>query len=131
MEDLLIRNAAVCFNGVAEKRRITFSASGQIESSALSDDTSGTDVGEIDAREMVRVEHGETVIPGLIELHTNGLAGVHFTTLTAANHEDLLSKVALEMATNGVTAWYATIPTVHESKWKEVRYPPTACYNTL
>lgn len=130
MKDLLIRNTAVCFNGVAEKRRIIFSASGQIESSALSDYTSGTDIGEIDAHQTVRVERDETLIPGLIELHTNGLAGVHFTTLTAANHENLLSKVALEMAKNGVTAWYATIPTVHENKWKEVRHLPTAFHNT-
>lgn len=109
-----------CNNGFVEKRRIRFSSSGLIESSTAEEiDGIHDEVYEQD--EVVKVEAGETVIPGLLELHTNGLVGIHFTTLTKANHEDLLSKVAHEMAKNGVTAWYATIPTVHESKWKEVR----------
>lgn len=66
------------------------------------------------------IDDNHVIAPGLIELQTSGLCGVHFTTLTQANHEEKLRFVAREMAKNGVTAWYATIPTVPEDRWKEV-----------
>lgn len=112
-------HAPVCHNGGVQEKYIIFSTSGYIEASAA-EDVTNTQLKASKAEDCVSVRSGETVIPGLIELHTNGLAGVHFTTLTSDNHEELLSKVAYEMAKNGVTAWYATIPTVHASRWTEV-----------
>lgn len=76
-----------------------------------------------DLYETVKLLDGDLVVPGYLELQTNGLAGVHFTTLGQGKDEDDLHKleiVARSMAENGVTGWWATVPTVPVDRWKKV-----------
>lgn len=65
------------------------------------------------------------VAPGFLELQINGLVGVHFTTLGQKGAKEgvdksNLRKVARELVKKGVTAWWATVPTVAEERWQEV-----------
>ena len=64
---------------------------------------------------------GKIVAPGFLELQSNGMGGIHFTQL--ANGEDdesRLQTVAKMQISSGVTGWWATIPTVSQSRWKEI-----------
>ena len=67
---------------------------------------------------------GAIVAPGFLDLQTNGLNGVHFTTLgrsgAAQDDAERLIRVAEKQLQCGVTAWWATLPTVEQSRWKEV-----------
>lgn len=79
--------------------------------------------GLFDLYETVKPVDGDLIVPGYLELQTNGLAGVHFTTLGQGKVEDDLHKleiVARSMAENGVTGWWATVPTVPVDRWKKV-----------
>ena len=61
--------------------------------------------------------------PGFLDLQTNGMGGVHFTNLgkgKSRDDEELLSKVARMELEAGVTGFWATIPTVSQSRWKEI-----------
>lgn len=71
---------------------------------------------------VLKLGEDKLVAPGFIELQTNGLIGIHFTTLgnDSVKDEEHLQKISREMARNGVTAWYATVPTVAEHSWKQV-----------
>ena len=77
---------------------------------------------------------GMIVAPGFLDLQTNGMLGVHFTTLAdrsrrandrgeaeGESDEARLAKVARRQVAAGVTGWWATIPTVEKERWKEVR----------
>ena len=111
----------ICHNGILVQGHLRFS---QLTPNILQSSLESTSIDAIFAdpdANFIQLRPGEILAPGLIELHTNGLAGVHFTSLTKANHEELLTKVAEELLKGGVTAWYATIPTVHETQWKQVR----------
>lgn len=61
------------------------------------------------------------IAPGFLELQTNGMRGFHFThfddELYYANKMD---DVAKYLKTQGVTGFYATIPTVSSSDFKRV-----------
>ena len=66
---------------------------------------------------------GAIVAPGFLDLQTNGLNGAHFTTLGRSGAEDdaeKLRSVAEKQLQSGVTAWWATLPTVGQSRWNEV-----------
>ena len=61
------------------------------------------------------------IAPGLLELQTNGLLGFHFTHFT--NEEQYaaeVDKAAKYLATQGVTGFWATIPTVSSEDFKRV-----------
>jgi N-acetylglucosamine-6-phosphate deacetylase len=64
---------------------------------------------------------GAIVAPGYLELHANGLQGLHFTQLGRGDDEEKLLKVAQSQVRCGVTAFWCTIPTVEEGSWKKVR----------
>lgn len=68
---------------------------------------------------------GAIVAPGFLDLQTNGLGGVHFTSLgknAASERDDIerLGRVAGKQLESGVTGWWATIPTVDKTRWKQV-----------
>lgn len=122
-----LRDATICHEGVLlHGQHLNISRStGLILSSSIDVSCARQDAEESGREEaqpdsIVELEDGDTVAPGLIELQTNGLSGIHFTTLIEDNHVSSLEKVAMEMAKNGVTAWYATIPTVEDFRWKQV-----------
>lgn len=127
-EVIILRDANICHEGrLLPRQQLEFSSStGLILSSSIDDKISGPEnitgfTFNADRRiSYVNIEDGDVVAPGLIELQTNGLCGIHFTTLTEDNHEAALERVSLEMAKNGVTGWYATIPTVEGNRWKQV-----------
>ena len=74
---------------------------------------------------------GAIVAPGYLDLQTNGMAGVHFTGLAVCaegteegnQDESMLREVASVEVQHGVTGWWATVPTVHRERWKEVGNP--------
>ncbi len=66
---------------------------------------------------------GRVVAPGYLNLQTNGMSGVHFTNLGkggCSDDEESLLKVARMQLQAGVTGFWATIPTVSPSRWKEI-----------
>ena len=73
--------------------------------------------------------HNQILAPGFIDLQTNGMAGVHFTTLATGSksgaepgEDDIsrLEKCAKLLVTSGTTAFWATIPTVPQHRWREI-----------
>lgn len=68
---------------------------------------------------------GRVVAPGYLDLQTNGMNGVHFTQLATdeagEGDEQKLAAVSKMEASHGVTAWWATVPTVDVHRWKQVR----------
>ncbi|KAK6397623.1 hypothetical protein LTR95_019492, partial [Oleoguttula sp. CCFEE 5521] len=59
--------------------------------------------------------------PGFIELQTNGMRGFHFTHFEDdASYQKKLDEVARYLPSTGVTAFYATIPTVSSDDFKKV-----------
>lgn len=64
---------------------------------------------------------GGIIAPGFIELHTNGSLGFHFTDHTnAEQYSSSLNKVARHFATQGVTAFLATLPTIPAAEYKRI-----------
>jgi len=125
-DEAIIRTVQTCHDGLLAKQVIGFSAnSGLITFSSPGDSARGDNADQSDEQvdegyETFNLAEDDIVAPGLLELQTNGLYGVHFTTLTRDNHDAQLRRVAKEMAKHGVTAWFATLPTVEERKWTEV-----------
>lgn len=122
---MVLCRADVCHEG-ALLRGQSFEFSSDLLSSSSIDGTydgkksAGRRTGRDQKVFEVHIEEGDIVAPGLIELQTNGLCGIHFTSLTEDDYEASLEKVSIEMAKNGVTGWYATIPTVEGARWKQV-----------
>lgn len=68
----------------------------------------------------VDLEEG-IIAPGLLELHTNGLLGFHFTHFTEEQeYAAQIDKAAKYLVTQGVTGFWATVPTVSSDKYKKV-----------
>jgi N-acetylglucosamine-6-phosphate deacetylase len=69
------------------------------------------------------------IAPGLLELHTNGLLGFHFTHFNdEEEYAGQIDKAAKFLVTQGVTGFWATIPTVSSDEYKKVGlnfFPPT------
>lgn len=65
---------------------------------------------------------GAIVAPGFLDLHTNGMLKVHFASMGREPKEDeeSLQLVARAQVTKGVTGFWATVPTVAPSRWKQV-----------
>jgi N-acetylglucosamine-6-phosphate deacetylase len=61
------------------------------------------------------------IAPGFLELHTNGVNGFHFTQFeTEESYARKLDDVARHYATQGVTGFWATIPTVKSDEFQKV-----------
>lgn len=127
VNEITFRAPRVCYDGMLLiDQVIRFSAgSGLITFSSLESSDSGDHINQSsekldEGQETLDLAEDDVLTPGLLELQTNGLYGVHFTTLTRDNHEAQLRRVAGKMAEHGVTGWFATIPTTEEGKWKEV-----------
>jgi N-acetylglucosamine-6-phosphate deacetylase len=64
---------------------------------------------------------GNILAPGLLELQTNGVNGFHFTHFeNEKQYEEKLAETARYYATQGVTGFWATIPTVAANEFKRV-----------
>lgn len=66
---------------------------------------------------------GKLLAPAFIELQTNGCLGFHFTNLKdpqSYRHE--LDRISRHLASEGVGAFYVTLPTVHRDVFKKVGY---------
>jgi N-acetylglucosamine-6-phosphate deacetylase len=62
------------------------------------------------------------IAPGFLELHTNGANGFHFTHFDdEKSYAAKVDDIARYYATQGVTGFYATIPTVKSEEFKKVR----------
>jgi N-acetylglucosamine-6-phosphate deacetylase len=65
---------------------------------------------------------GNIIAPGFLELHTNGVNGFHFTQFEdEAGYAKKVDAVARHYATQGVTGFWATIPTVKGEEFQKVR----------
>ncbi|KAF2760575.1 Metallo-dependent hydrolase [Pseudovirgaria hyperparasitica] len=61
------------------------------------------------------------IAPGFLELHTNGVHGFHFTHYEDSNqYQSRLNDTARYYATQGVTGFWATIPTVSSENFKKI-----------
>jgi N-acetylglucosamine-6-phosphate deacetylase len=64
------------------------------------------------------------IAPGFLELHTNGANGFHFTHFEDdKSYATKVNDIARYYATQGVTGFYATIPTVKGEEFQKVRTP--------
>jgi len=125
--EITFRARRVCHDGILFANQLlrVSSSTGLITHSSLEHASSSDEIlhmteGADDKHQTIDLTEVDILAPGLLELQTNGLCGVHFTTLTGDNYEAQLRWVAVEMARNGVSGWYATIPTVGEQEWKKV-----------
>jgi len=61
------------------------------------------------------------VAPGFLELQTNGMLGFHFTHFESEQqYSEELEKTSKFLVSKGVTAFWATVPTVAEAEYKKV-----------
>ena len=109
MAPTVFKNCNILRGGkVTENAHFSISSDGNIVDQAPSD----ADVIELD---------GKIVAPGFIELQTNGMRGFHFTHFDdAASYAKKVDEVARYLVSQGVTAFYATIPTVSSEEFKRV-----------
>ena len=64
---------------------------------------------------------GRILAPGFLELQTNGMRGVHFTTFEDENkYKQNLEEVANYLPSQGVTGFWATLPTIKAEDFKRV-----------
>ncbi|KAI8934641.1 hypothetical protein NX059_008334 [Plenodomus lindquistii] len=61
------------------------------------------------------------IAPGFLELHTNGANGFHFTHFEDENSYSMkVDDIARYYATQGVTGFWATIPTVKDEEFQKI-----------
>lgn len=61
------------------------------------------------------------IAPGFLELQTNGMRGFHFTHLdNPETYAGSLQDIAKYLPSQGVTGFYATVPTVSSQDFKRV-----------
>ena len=65
---------------------------------------------------------GRLLAPAYLELQTNGILGFHFTHFRdpKSYHEEL-ARISRHLVSNGVGAFYVTLPTVHRDVFRQVR----------
>ena len=68
------------------------------------------------------------IAPGLLELHTNGANGFHFTHFEdEKNYGAKIDNIARYYATQGVTGFWATLPTVKGEEFQRVCHCSGLC----
>jgi N-acetylglucosamine-6-phosphate deacetylase len=61
------------------------------------------------------------IAPGFLELHTNGVKGFHFTQYNGEkSYAAKIDDTARHYATQGVTGFWATIPTIKGEEFQKV-----------
>ena len=72
------------------------------------------------------VDLEDTIIaPGFLELHTNGANGFHFTHYDdEQSYGAKIDAIASYYTTQGVTGFWATVPTVTSEEFQKVRQRP-------
>ena len=71
----------------------------------------------------------QIIAPGFLELHTNGMRGFHFTHFQdERSYAEKIDNVAAYLPSQGVTGFYATIPTVASDEFRKVRNSPEALF---
>lgn len=64
---------------------------------------------------------GRLLAPAFLELQTNGCLGFHFTHFSdAKNYGNSLDRVSRHLITQGVGAFFVTLPTVHRNVFQKV-----------
>lgn len=62
------------------------------------------------------------IAPGFLELHTNGANGFHFTHFEdKTSYENKIDHLARYYATQGVTGFWATLPTIQADEFQKAR----------
>ncbi|KAK4506848.1 hypothetical protein PRZ48_000581 [Zasmidium cellare] len=103
-------NCRICKNGKLVDGIITFSN----ETGLFQNSNGYIDIDAIDL-------HGKIIAPGFIEIQTNGMRGFHFTHFEDEDsYAKKLDDVARYLPSQGVTAFYVTIPTVSSSDFKKI-----------
>jgi N-acetylglucosamine-6-phosphate deacetylase len=70
--------------------------------------------------ELVDLED-KIIAPGFLELQTNGVNGFHFTHFeNAQQYQQKVHDTARYYATQGVTGFWATIPTIAQHEYQKV-----------
>ena len=65
---------------------------------------------------------GRLLAPAFLELQTNGCLGFHFTNFKdVENYREDLERVSRHLVSQGVGAFYVTLPTVHRDIFKKVQ----------
>lgn len=63
------------------------------------------------------------IAPGYLELHTNGANGFHFTHFEdQESYKGKIDGIARHYVTQGVTGFWATLPTIKEEEFQQVRW---------
>jgi N-acetylglucosamine-6-phosphate deacetylase len=66
--------------------------------------------------------NGAIIAPGFLELQTNGVNGFHFTSFNdEKQYNNKLEETAKFYVTQGITGFWATIPTVSAENYQKVR----------
>lgn len=116
---LCFTNCQTCVSGELVSQDVYFSPESQTISPNYYYRTEGIE--KIDL-------NGLIVAPGFLDLQTNGMQGVHFTTLGSLEgwsddaDEQKLLQVARKEVQAGVVGFWATVPTVEDWRWKEVSH---------
>jgi N-acetylglucosamine-6-phosphate deacetylase len=104
-------NCRLCINGkIIEGERLVVS-----QDDGLILESTGYIGGEI-------VDLEDAIIaPGFLELHTNGANGVHYTIFKSdAEYQAQLKNVASFYPSQGVTSFWATVPTIEPALYQKV-----------
>jgi N-acetylglucosamine-6-phosphate deacetylase len=63
----------------------------------------------------------QIIVPGFLELHTNGIAGFHYTNFESEEqYQQGLKKVAEGYPSKGITGFWATVPSVESELYQNV-----------
>ena len=108
----VFRNCRLCLNGklLGKERLVVSHNTGDILDASSDSDGEVIDLG------------GAIIAPGFLELQSNGMRGFHFTHFQdEESYAKKLDDIARYLPSQGVTGFWATIPTVASEEFKKVR----------
>jgi len=112
----VFRNCRLCINGSLTPKNsvLIISQTGHIDEILHAPD--GVSVrGGVDL-------HNGIVAPGFLELQTNGMRGFHFTQFEdEKSYAAKVDGIAQYLPSQGVTGFWATLPTIESAEFKKAR----------
>ena len=116
-DKLIFKHARICSGGHLLEEQSFAIATGSGRIISLSE---GEGEGEGDAASAIDLK-GAILAPGYLELQTNGMRGFHFTHFEdRPTYAHAIDSVAQYLPSQGVTGFYATLPTVASEEFKKV-----------